>query len=202
MAMMRRIYPVLCEFKRTLAELHAETNKARERNEQRQVQLEAEQQNTRLAEELRSEVAAQARLAEEAREADMFVYSGMVRLAARSISSSASTNRAPTRVASLRPIVLLPAPIMPTSATVRVKRFKLSSKFGRPVMFASTYCHRIAMVWPCYSRGSGIAVKRSAKGRLREQVSDRSVFRIFSGGACGRLRWWGHIFGLLGYSCA
>ena len=34
----------MLQVKRTLAELHAETNKARERNEQRQVQLEAEQQ--------------------------------------------------------------------------------------------------------------------------------------------------------------
>ena len=37
----------MLQVKRTLAELHAETNKARERNEQRQVQLEAEQQRRR-----------------------------------------------------------------------------------------------------------------------------------------------------------
>jgi hypothetical protein len=58
------------------------------------------------------------------------------------------------------------------------------------------------MVWPRYSRGSGIAVKRSAKGRLREQLSDRSVFWIFGGGACSRLRWRRYILGVLGYSSA
>ena len=84
--------------------------------------------------------------------------SGMVRPAASSISASASRNGRPSRAASRRPMLVLPAPIRPTSTTLRPARAGIVS--ARQVARGMGVAARVARI---LERGD---VARHGGGRL------------------------------------